>query len=183
MLRSLLFVVLFAASAVAAGGQGTLPNQPNPANQPHQPGQPSQPGQPVQPVQEPDATSSAAPPSYAPLSGSAGDASSQGRGPVRISGGVMAGQVLNRVPPVYPAAARAQGLQGTVVLAATIGKDGTVKNLQAISGPDVFRSAALSAVRQWTYRPYLLYGQPTEVSTTITVNFNPDGQRNTNQQP
>lgn len=95
----------------------------------------------------------------------------QTRGPVRISGGVMAGQRLTRVNPVYPDDARANHLEGTVVFSATIGRDGVVQDLKTISGPAAFTQAATDAVRQWTFRPYLLNGQPTEVLTTITVNF------------
>jgi TonB family protein len=94
------------------------------------------------------------------------------RGPVRISGGVMAGQLLTKVNPVYPAEARANGVQGTVVLHAIIGRHGSVEKLTVVSGPDALQAAALDAVRQWTYKPYLLNGQPVEVDTTIVVNLN-----------
>lgn len=93
-------------------------------------------------------------------------------GPARISGGVMAGQLLNKVTPVYPPIARAAHVSGAVVLHAIISKDGTVGNLEAISGPEMLRVSALDAVRQWTYQPYLLNGEPTEVDTTVIVNFN-----------
>ncbi len=91
--------------------------------------------------------------------------------PVRIPGGVMAGQVLTRVEPVYPAIAQAAGVNGAVVLHAVIGADGVVKNLQVVSGPRMLASAAIDAVRQWTYRPYLLNGEPRAVDTTVTVRF------------
>lgn len=90
---------------------------------------------------------------------------------VRISGGVMAGLVLTKVNPVYPPDALANHMEGSVVLSAKVGTDGTVQDLQAISGPEVLRQAALDAVRQWTYKPYLLNGNPVTVMTTITVNF------------
>ena len=89
----------------------------------------------------------------------------------RISGGVMAGQILSRVNPVYPPEARAAGISGSVVLQARIGKDGVVQNLSAISGPAELQAAAIDAVKQWVYRPYLLNGAPVEVNTTITVNY------------
>ena len=94
------------------------------------------------------------------------------KGPVRISGGVMAGQIQSRVAPYYPAEARAKGIAGTVVLHAIIGKDGSIANITVISGPELLQSAALDAVKNWKYRPYLLNGEPTEVDTTIMVNFN-----------
>jgi protein TonB len=90
----------------------------------------------------------------------------------RISSGVMQGLLIAKVTPVYPAGAKENGIQGTVVLHAIIGKDGHVVKVDAISGPDELKDAALDAVRQWTYRPYLLNGEPTEVDTTIIVNFN-----------
>jgi protein TonB len=96
-------------------------------------------------------------------------------GPARISGGVMAGQLESKVTPVYPPIAKAAHVGGTVILRAIISKTGTIENLQAISGPDMLKGAALDAVRQWRYKPYLLNGEPTEVDTTITVNFNLSG--------
>jgi len=93
-------------------------------------------------------------------------------GPVRIAGGVLAGHILTKVPPHYPEEARAAGVGGTVVLHAIIGKDGTIEKLTVISGPALLQDAAVDAVKQWVYSPYLLNGVPTEVDTTIMVNFN-----------
>jgi protein TonB len=97
------------------------------------------------------------------------------KGPARISGGVIAGNILVKTTPVYPPIAKAAHVGGTVVLHAIIGKDGSIQQLQAVSGPDMLKGAALDAVRQWRYKPYLLNGDPTEVDTTITVNFNLNG--------
>jgi TonB family protein len=91
--------------------------------------------------------------------------------PVRVSGGVMAGQIVSKVNPVYPPDAKAAGISGTVVLHAIIGADGAVQNLAVVSGPPELQSSALDAVKQWIYKPYLLNGNPTEVETTITVNY------------
>ena len=96
-------------------------------------------------------------------------------GPARISGGVMAGQILTKTQPSYPAIARAAHVSGTVVLHAIISKTGTIENLTAVSGPDMLKGAALDAVKSWRYKPYLLNGDPTEVDTTIMVNFNMNG--------
>ena len=90
---------------------------------------------------------------------------------VRVSAGVMAGNLLTRVNPTYPQAARDAKIQGAVVLHAVISKDGIVDNLQVISGPADLRASALDAVRQWTYKPYVLNGEPTAAETTITVNY------------
>lgn len=89
----------------------------------------------------------------------------------RVSAGVMAGQIINKTQPLYPAIARAAGVSGTVTLHAFISKNGTIENLSVVSGPEMLRSSAVEAVKQWRYRPYLLNGDPTEVDTTITVNF------------
>ncbi|MGA7158376.1 MAG: M56 family metallopeptidase [Acidobacteriaceae bacterium] len=85
---------------------------------------------------------------------------------------VINGQRITFVEPVYPASAKKAKLNGTVVLAAVIGKDGTIKSLHVFSSTSpIFDSAALKAVRRWTYKPYLLNGKPVEVDTHITVNF------------
>lgn len=93
------------------------------------------------------------------------------QGPITISKGVAEGMAISKPSPVYPAIARAAGLQGTVVLQATISKTGTIENLHVISGPQMLQQAALNAVKQWRYRPYLLNGDPVEVETTINVIF------------
>ena len=66
-------------------------------------------------------------------------------------------------------------MQGTVTLHAIISKTGTIESLQAISGPEMLKGAALEAVKTWRYKPYLLNGEPTEVDTTVIVNFNLNG--------
>ena len=93
------------------------------------------------------------------------------RSPLPVSSGVSAGMLLTPIQPVYPAIARAAGIQGTVVMEAVISKAGRIESLHAISGPPMLRGAALDAVSAARYRPYLLNGEPTEVQTTITINF------------
>jgi periplasmic protein TonB len=88
-----------------------------------------------------------------------------------ISSGVMAGRKLSGETPRYPAIAVAAHVEGTVVLAATISKAGTIENLRVVSGPALLTAAALDAVRAWRYRPYLLDGEPAEVETTVNVIF------------
>ena len=91
----------------------------------------------------------------------------------RIAGGVIAGSIVKKVPPIYPMSARQAHISGSVILKAVIGRDGRIISLRPIKVPDPdLAIAALIAVRQWTYKPYLLNGEPTEVDTTITVNFN-----------
>lgn len=89
-----------------------------------------------------------------------------------IRGGIIAGSILTKVQPVYPESAKSQHVSGPVFLHAIIGKDGRVSKLSVITSPSKdLADAALVAVRQWTYRPYLLNGAPTEVDTTVRVNF------------
>jgi TonB family protein len=89
----------------------------------------------------------------------------------RVAGDVIAGNIETKVTPVYPQAAKDAHIQGTVVLDAVIGADGNIKGLRIISGPEELTHSAWDAVSQWTYKPYLLNGNPTEVATTITVNY------------
>jgi protein TonB len=90
---------------------------------------------------------------------------------VNIAGGIMAGAIVSRVAPEYPPVAKAARVSGTVVLQATISKEGKIESLHVISGPAMLQQAALDAVMQWVYRPYLLNNEPVEVLTTINVNF------------
>ena len=92
---------------------------------------------------------------------------------IRIGGSVEAAKVITRVQPVYPASAKAAGAQGTVLLHAVVGMDGTLHSLEVLNSqinPDLAR-AAVEAVSKWRYQPTLLNGEPVEVDTTIQVNF------------
>jgi periplasmic protein TonB len=84
---------------------------------------------------------------------------------------MLQGSLMRRVEPVYPPLARNARIQGPVVLAAIISKEGTMENLRLISGHPMLVPAAIEAVRQWRYRPYILNGEAIEVETQITVNF------------
>ncbi len=90
---------------------------------------------------------------------------------VRVSSGVSMGMLVHKVGPIYPAKARQARIQGTVLLQAEINKEGRIANLRLISGPPELAPAAIGAVQQWRYRPYLLMGEPVEVETQIQVNF------------
>lgn len=90
---------------------------------------------------------------------------------LRVSSGVAAGMLVHQVKPQYPELAMKARIQGTVVLQAVIGKDGTVQDLRLVSGHPMLAPAAIEAVRQWRYRPYLLNNEPVEVDTQINVNF------------
>jgi len=90
---------------------------------------------------------------------------------VRVSQGVMAGNIVSGPKPAYPAIAKQARIQGTVILSATISKSGSIENLSVVSGPAMLAPAAIDAVRQWRYRPYLLNGAPVEVQTLVNVTF------------
>jgi periplasmic protein TonB len=81
------------------------------------------------------------------------------------------GDLIRKILPTYPPLARSARIQGTVVLKAMISKQGTIENLQLLSGHPMLAPAAIEAVRQWRYRPYILNNEPVEVETQITVNF------------
>ncbi len=91
--------------------------------------------------------------------------------PLAISSGVATGMLIQKTPPIYPAIAKSARVAGTVQLHAVIAKNGTIKDLQLVSGPEMLRQAAIDAVRTWRYRPYKLDNQPTEVETTVNVVF------------
>jgi periplasmic protein TonB len=90
---------------------------------------------------------------------------------VRISPGITRGLLSYQTDPAYPSVARAAHIQGAVVLTAIIDKDGKIENLQLLAGHPLLAPAAIDAVKQWRYKPFLLNGQPVEVETTITVTF------------
>jgi protein TonB len=90
---------------------------------------------------------------------------------IRVSQGVILGQLLHRVAPVYPKIALSAHVQGVVLLKAIISKTGDVTELEVVSGHPILVPAALDAVKQWRYRPYLLNGEAVEVETNITVSF------------
>jgi periplasmic protein TonB len=93
------------------------------------------------------------------------------QGPAHISSGVMDGQLIYKIAPRYPAIALEARVEGTIVLQATISKTGTIENLRVVSGPPMLQQAAIDAVKQWRYRPYVLDGQAVEVETTVNVVF------------
>lgn len=92
-------------------------------------------------------------------------------GPVHLPSSLVAGLLVYKTLPAYPAIAKATRREGVVVLQATISKAGAIDNLRVVSGDPMLRQAALDAVSNWRYRPYLLNGQPVEVETTVNVIF------------
>jgi protein TonB len=92
-------------------------------------------------------------------------------GPIRVSIGVQMAKLVNRVMPVYPPLAKSAHISGVVHLVGIISKDGTIRNLQVISGHPLLTRAALDAVSQWVYKPTLLNNEAVEVIAPIDVNF------------
>jgi periplasmic protein TonB len=90
---------------------------------------------------------------------------------IRVGGNVQAANLVRKVTPSYPPLAKQARVQGTVRFQAIIGKDGTIQNLQLVTGHPLLVPAATEAVKQWLYKPTLLNGEPVEVITQIDVNF------------
>lgn len=91
---------------------------------------------------------------------------------LRISSGVAESNLVHKVYPAYPIEARDNGVEGDVLFQVMIGKpDGAITQIHPVSGHPLLVLAALDAIRQWKYRPYLLNGEPVDVETTITIKF------------
>ncbi|MGH9716549.1 MAG: TonB family protein [Candidatus Acidiferrales bacterium] len=92
---------------------------------------------------------------------------------VTINGNTMAAKVVAIVPPAYPKSLQDAHVGGSVILSAVIAKDGSVKQLKALSGPAQLQQISMQAVKQWRYQPTVVEGTPVEVSTTISIDFTP----------
>jgi protein TonB len=90
---------------------------------------------------------------------------------IRVAARVAEANLIHDVAPTYPPEAGRARIEGTVVLLAVIGKDGGVQDVRVESGLPILAQAAIDAVKQWRYRPYLLNGEPVEVDSRITINF------------
>ena len=91
---------------------------------------------------------------------------------MRVASRVAEANLIHDVPPQYPPEAGRARIEGTVVLMALIGTDGTVKDVRIESGLPILAQAAIDAVKQWRYKPYVINGEPVEVDSRITINFN-----------
>ncbi len=127
------------------------------------------------PVQAPDPIAAVPSSGDSAIAGIMGSSSvplpKQGPQSLRVSQGVLQGLLIKKIQPTYPAQAIQMRMQGAVLLEAKIGKDGSILDARQVSGNTVLGRAAIDAVRKWKYRPYLLNGQPVEINTQITVNF------------
>ncbi len=93
--------------------------------------------------------------------------------PVTLPQSAALGLLEQTVDPVYPEAAKASGQKGVVVLQVLIARDGTVQEAKFLQGSFVFARAAIDAVKQWHFKPYLMNGRPVSVQSPITLNFKP----------
>jgi protein TonB len=94
---------------------------------------------------------------------------------IRVGGNVQAAALVNKVTPQYPPIAKTAHVAGTVILHAIIAKDGSIQELQYMSGPPLLMKSAMDAVKEWRYKPTMLNGEPVEVDTTISVVFSLGG--------
>jgi len=94
---------------------------------------------------------------------------------IRVAARVAEANLIHDVTPQYPPEAGRARLEGTVLLMAVIGKDGSVKDVRVESGLPILAQAAIDAVRQWRYKPYMIDGEPVEVDSRITINFTLSG--------
>ncbi len=90
---------------------------------------------------------------------------------LRISTGAAKGLKIHDVQPKYPQDARARGIEGDVLLQATIDTQGNLTNLKVVQGEPILVEASMDAVKKWKYRPYIYEGKPVEVDTTIRIEF------------
>jgi periplasmic protein TonB len=90
---------------------------------------------------------------------------------IKVGGEVQAASLVKQVKPDYPPIAKTAHVAGTVTLHAIISKDGSIESLQFVSGPALLMASAMSAVREWKYKPTMLNGSPVEVDTTVQVVF------------
>jgi len=118
--------------------------------------QPSNTADPEQPAPSAQSQSSASGPSNA-------------RAQVQLS--PSSAQVISRVDPSYPLLAKQMKVQGAVILEALISKNGSIQDIQVLSGPAILSEAAREAVKQWHFKPYYQSGRPVETEARITVNF------------
>ena len=90
---------------------------------------------------------------------------------IRVASRVVEANLIHDVTPQYPPEAGRARIEGTVVLMAVICTDGSVKDVRIESGLPILAQAAMDAVKQWHYKPYMVDGEPVEVDSRITINF------------
>jgi len=88
-----------------------------------------------------------------------------------LKSGQLQQRIVNHAPPHYPDKAKSDRIQGSVRIRVVVGKDGRVLSTEPLSGPALLQSAAVDAVKQWSYRPYVVSGEPVEIVSEVIVNF------------
>jgi len=91
--------------------------------------------------------------------------------PVKATGDIKPPKRVKMIEPVYPEEAKKQGIEGTVILEATVDVNGKVKDVKVLRAVPALNQAAIDAVKQWVYEPKIIDGQPTAITFTVTVNF------------
>jgi protein TonB len=107
----------------------------------------------------------------APSAQSQGSASGASNARAQVQLSPSSAQVISRVDPSYPLLAKQMKVQGAVILEALISKNGSIQDIQVLSGPAILSEAAREAVKQWHFKPYYQSGRPVETEARITVNF------------
>lgn len=110
-------------------------------------------------------------PGKAPVANPPADAAVNAPERVRVSAGVATGLLISKVNPVYPREAREQRVQGNVIMKVNVDKDGNVETVELVSGDPLLAPAAIDAVRQWKYKPFLLNGNRMNIETKVLVAF------------
>jgi TonB family protein len=151
--RFLAFATVFALAPLALA-QTEQAAKPDAQTKPESPAQTEQQTKPEQPTQSDSQAKPEEPPKR-----------------LRVSSGVAEGLKTHDVAPKYPREAKARGIQGNVLIQATIDTKGNLTKLKIVQGNPILAEAAMEAVEQWKYRPYVLKGEPVEVETTIRVQF------------
>jgi protein TonB len=90
---------------------------------------------------------------------------------LRVSSGIANSLKIHDAQPHYPREAQAKGIQGDVILQATIDAKGNLTILKAVQGDPILVKASMDAVKKWRYKPYILNGEPVDVDTTIKIQF------------
>lgn len=91
--------------------------------------------------------------------------------PIRVGGKILPPRLVSSVLPIYPEIAQQARVTGTVVIDTTVDKNGNVSKMRVISGPELLRAAALSALRQWKYQPSRLDGEPISIQMIVSIQF------------
>jgi protein TonB len=91
--------------------------------------------------------------------------------PIPVGGDVRQARLISSIPPLYPALAKTQHIEGAVRVDALVDENGRVSSMKVVSGPTLLQQAAMDAVRQWKYQPATLDGKAVPMHLTVTLQF------------